>query len=254
MLTFISCAKTMASRCSLKVPEVTVPHFETEAVQNALEMSQIPAIELEKLLKVNAKIAAENRIRFHGFCSEDNQPMPAIGAYTGAVFKRVLPKDFTADDFRYAQNHLRITSFLYGLLRPLDGIKPYRLEGDVRLPEKGGLSMFNYWKPLLTDYFIEEIKRRGGVLVNLASGEMKELFDWKRVEKEARVITPDFQVWKDGQLKTIVIYAKMCRGEMVRYIIKNRIERPDDLRGFSWEGFAFDEKRSTDSHLLFTLG
>ena len=254
MLTFISCAKTMASRCSLKVPEVTVPHFETEAVQNALEMSQIPAIELEKLLKVNAKIAAENRIRFHDFCSEDNQPMPAIGAYTGAVLKRVLPKDFTADDFRYAQNHLRITSFLYGLLRPLDGIKPYRLEGDVRLPEKGGLSMFNYWKPLLTDYFIEEIKRRGGVLVNLASGEMKELFDWKQVEKEARVITPDFQVWKDGQLKTIVIYAKMCRGEMVRYIIKNRIERPEDLRSFSWEGFAFDEKRSTDSHLLFTLG
>ena len=153
-----------------------------------------------------------------------------------------------------AQNHIRITSFLYGLLRPLDGIKPYRLEGDVRLPEKGGLSMFNYWKPLLTDYFMEEIKSRGGVLINLASGEMKDLFDWKRVEEEVRVVTPDFQVWKGGQLKTVVIYAKMCRGEMVRYIIKNRIERPEDLRGFSWEGFAFDEKRSTDSHLLFTLG
>ena len=123
MLTFISCAKTMASRCSLKVPEVTVPHFETEAVANALEMSQIPAAELEKLLRVNARIAAENRVRFHDFCSEDNHPMPAIGAYTGAVFKRILPKEFTADDFRYAQNHLRITSFLYGLLRPLDGIR-----------------------------------------------------------------------------------------------------------------------------------
>lgn len=86
MLTFISCAKTMASHCSLKVPEVTVPHFETEAVANALEMSQIPAAELEKLLRVNARIAAENRVRFHDFCSEDNHPMPAIGAYTGAVF------------------------------------------------------------------------------------------------------------------------------------------------------------------------
>lgn len=81
--------------------------------------------------------------------------MPAVCAYTGAVFKRILPKDFSAEDFRYAQEHLRITSFLYGLLRPLDGIKPYRLEGDVRLPEKGGISMFDYWKPLLTDYFIE---------------------------------------------------------------------------------------------------
>ena len=159
MLTFISCAKTMASHCSLKVPEVTVPYFEAEAVRNALEMSQVSAAELEKLLKVNAKIAAENRARFHDFCSEDNRPMPAIGAYTGAVFKRILPKDFTADDFRYAQEHLRITSFLYGLLRPLDGIRPYRLEGDVRLPEKGGITMFDYWKPLLTDYFIEEIKK-----------------------------------------------------------------------------------------------
>ena len=108
MLTFISCAKTMASHCSLKVPEVTVPYFEAEAVRNALEMSQVSAAELEKLLKVNAKIAAENRARFHDFCSEDNRPMPAIGAYTGAVFKRILPKDFTADDFRYAQEHLRI--------------------------------------------------------------------------------------------------------------------------------------------------
>ena len=112
MLTFISCAKTMASHCSLKVPEVTVPYFEAEAVRNALEMSQVSAAELEKLLKVNAKIAAENKVRFHDFCSEDNHPMPAIGAYTGAVFKRILPKDFTADDFRYAQEHLRITSFL----------------------------------------------------------------------------------------------------------------------------------------------
>ena len=146
MLVFISCAKTMAARCSVVVPEVTVPKFETEAVRNALEMSQYSVSELERLLRVNTKIAAENRLRFHDFCSEENRSMPAVCAYTGAVFKRILPKDFSAEDFRYAQEHLRITSFLYGLLRPLDGIKPYRLEGDVRLPEKGGISMFDYWK------------------------------------------------------------------------------------------------------------
>ncbi len=253
MLTFISCAKTMASRSSIAVPEITIPKFEAEAVENALEMSQYSTEELEKLLRVNAKIAAENRLRYHDFCSEGNCPMPALCAYTGAVFKRILPKDFTADDFYYAQEHLRITSFLYGLLRPLDGIKPYRLEGDARLPEKGGISMFDYWKPLLTDYFISEIKKQGGVLLNLASGEMKDLFDWKRVEQEVRVVTPDFQVWKGGELKTIVIYAKMCRGEMVRFIIKNRIERPEDLKTFTWEGFALDESRSADNHLQFTL-
>ena len=230
MLVFISCAKTMAARCSVVVPEVTVPKFETEAVRNALEMSQYSVSELERLLRVNTKIAAENRLRFHDFCSEENRSMPAVCAYTGAVFKRILPKDFSAEDFRYAQEHLRITSFLYGLLRPLDGIKPYRLEGDVRLPEKGGISMFDYWKPLLTDYFIEEIKNCGGVLINLASAEMKDLFDWKRVEQEVRVITPEFQVWKAGQPKTVVIYAKMCRGEMTRFIVKNRLECPEELK------------------------
>ena len=193
--------KTMAAHCSVVVPEVTVPKFEVEAVRNALEMSQYSVSELERLLRVNTKIAAENRLRFHDFCSEENRSMPAVCAYTGAVFKRILPKDFSAEDFRYAQEHLRITSFLYGLLRPLDGIKPYRLEGDVRLPEKGGISMFDYWKPLLTDYFIEEIKNCGGVLINLASAEMKDLFDWKRVEQEVRVITPEFQVGRPDTLR-----------------------------------------------------
>lgn len=253
MLIFISCAKTMAARTTVKVPEITVPHFQAEALQNAMDMGQYSAVELEHLLRVNSKIAAENYLRYQDFFSEANRPMPAICAYTGAVFKRILPKDFSTDDFLYAQHHLRITSFLYGLLRPLDGIKPYRLEGDICLPERGGVSMFDYWKPLLTEQFIADIKQQGGVLVNLASGEMKDLFDWKRVEKEVRVITPEFQVWKNGQLKTIVIYAKMCRGEMTRFIIKNRIERLEDLKSFTWEGFAFDEVRSTDSHLQFTL-
>lgn len=253
MLTFISCAKTMASRSTVKVPEVTVPHFQAEAVQHALDMGQYSSADLERLLRVNAKIAAENYLRYQDFFSQTNCVMPAICAYTGAVYKRIQPKDFSADDFLFAQQHLRITSFLYGLLRPLDGIKTYRLEGDVRLPERGGLTMFDYWKPLLTDSFIADIKQQGGVLVNLASGEMKNLFDWERVEKEVRVITPDFRVWKGGQLKTIVIYAKMCRGEMVRYIIKNRIENPEDLKAFAWEGFAFDEERSEGGHLQYTL-
>ncbi|AVM53740.1 hypothetical protein JN06_00305 [Bacteroides zoogleoformans] len=253
MLSFISCAKTMTSDSSVVVPRVTVPRFEAEALLNALELSQYSVSELARLLRVNGKIAAENNLRFHDFCSEDNRPVPAICAYTGAVFKHILPEEFTADDFGYAQDHLLITSFLYGLLRPLDGIRLYRLEGDVRLPGKGGISMFDYWKPLLTDYFIAAIKRQGGVLVYLASNEMKDLFDWKRVEQEVRVVTLDFQVIKGGELKTIVIYVKMCRGEMVRHIIKNRINRPEELKTFTWEGFALDEDRSTENHLQFVL-
>lgn len=253
MMTFISCAKTMATRSNIQTPAVSTPPFQAEATQNALDMSQFPANELERLLRVNSKIAAENYLRFQDFCSESQTVLPALLAYTGIVYKRIHPQDFTAEEFRYAQDHLRITSFLYGLLRPLDGIKNYRMEGDVKLPERGGLSMFDYWKPILTDAFIREIKAQGGILVNLASGEMKDLFDWKRIEQEVRVITPEFQVWKKGKLTTVVIYAKMCRGEMTRFIIKNRINTPERLKGFDWEGFHFDAERSTDSHYLFTL-
>ena len=124
----------------------------------------------------------------------------------------------------------------------LDGINPYRLEGRVKLAELGGLSLFSFWKQRLTDQFIEDINASGGILCNLASAEMKKLFDWKRVEKEVEVITPSFQVMKGGELKTIVVYAKMCRGAMTRFILKNRLKSESDLLSFNWEGFTYDEK------------
>lgn len=198
MMTFISCAKTMTDHSKVEVPTTGTPQFQAEAIQHALDMSRFSAEELERLLRVNSKIAAENYLRFQDFCSEANKALPALLAYTGIVFKRICPQDFTAEDFQYVQDHLRITSFLYGLLRPLDLIKNYRLEGDVRLPEHEGISMFDYWKPILTDEFIKSIKAQGGTLVNLASNEMKDLFDWKRIEQQVRVITPEFQVWKKG--------------------------------------------------------
>lgn len=253
MMIFISCAKTMTACSKVQAPVTSTPFFQAEAIQNALDMSQFTAVELEHQLRINAKLAAQNYLRFQDFCSEANTALPAIFAYTGIVYKRIHPQDFTQEDFLYAQDHLRITSFLYGLLRPLDLIKSYRMEGDIRLPERGGISMFDYWKPLLTDRFIEAIKAQGGILINLASGEMKDLFDWKRVEREVSVITPEFQMWKKGKLTTVVVYAKMCRGEMTRFIIKNRIEKPNELKTFNWEGFSFDEERSTDSQYLFRL-
>ena len=137
MMLFISCAKTMTARSRVKVPFVSVPHFEAEARDNAMDMAQFTAEDLGRLLHINSKLAAENCLRYRDFFSPDNAPLPALLAYTGIVFKRINPQDFTEEDFRYAQDHLFITSFLYGLLRPLDGIRGYRLEGDVRLPEQG---------------------------------------------------------------------------------------------------------------------
>lgn len=243
----------MASSCSHAVPALTVPRFEEDAVKNALEMLHYSTPELEDLLRINARLAAENHLRYYNFCSDEQSPLPAIFAYTGVVFKQLHPQDFTDADLRYAQDHLRITSFLYGLLRPLDGIKPYRMEGDVCLPSRGGKSMFDFWKPLLTDCFIADIKAQGGVLINLASGEMKALFDWDRVESSVKVFTPEFQVWKNGRLSTVVMYAKMGRGALARFILKNRIQSAAALKRFTWEGFAYDSSRSTERTLKFTL-
>ena len=254
MMIYISCAKTMTAQSKLQVPFTTQPYFIDEARQNVMDISQFSMEELGHLLKINSKLAAENYFRYHNFFSSEDKGLPAILSYTGMVFKRLAVKDFSDDDFRYAQEHLLITSFLYGLLRPLDIIKNYRLEGDVRLPERGNISMFDYWKPVLTDFFIAEIKKQGGVLINLASNEMKDLFDWKRVCREVRVITPDFQVYKNGKLSTVVIYAKMCRGEMTRFILKNRIENPEQMKSFEWEGFCYNENESSGDHWVFTMG
>ena len=123
----------------------------------------------------NHRIAATNRLRYSRFHDDAERALPALAAYTGIVFKRIAPADFTAGDFEYAQAHLNITSFLYGLLRPLDAIRTYRLEGDAVLPGHGEQTVFEYWQDKLTDAFLEKIKADDGILVNLASSEMKRL-------------------------------------------------------------------------------
>lgn len=229
MLILLSCAKTMQCASKCKVPFSTNPLFNKEAEEIAAQMAQYTNVELQKILKVNSKIAEENRIRYKYFNRKDYHPLEALLSYSGIVFKKLYPDDFTEQDFAYAQDHLRITSFAYGLLRPLDKIHQYRLEGNVVLPEYGGISMFEFWRTRLTDILIADVKLSGGILCNLASGEMRGLFDWKRLESEVQVISPEFKTWKNGKLTTIVIYTKIARGEMARHIIKNRIEKIEDL-------------------------
>ena len=252
MIILLSCAKTMGFTSKVKAPLQTEPRFRKEAAEIALYMSQFSVSELEQLLRLNSKLAVENYKRFQEFHSELTPQLQALLAYTGIVFKRLNPMDFTKEDFLYAQDHLRLTSFCYGLLRPMDMIRPYRLEGDVRLPELDDRTIFAYWKSRLTDLFIDEIKAAGGVLCNLASDEMKSLFEWGRVVKEVTVVTPEFRTWRNDKLTTIVIYTKMARGEMARFILKNRIQDTKELSGFSWEGFEYNEELSTAENLVFT--
>lgn len=250
MLTFISCAKTMAKEYKGQ-NNATIPQFIKEAEHIVIQMMNYSADELSEMLNINSKIAAENYLRYQRFFDPSTLSYPALYGYTGAVFKRINANDFSSEELTFAQDHLLITSFLYGLLRPLDAIKPYRLEGRVCLPGNNHQSLFDYWKPLLTKPFLKRIKEQGGTLVNLASDEMKDLFYWPQIEKETKVITPEFKVLKGNDLKTVVMYAKMCRGEMTRFIIKNQIENPEELKTFEWEGFQYSEAHSSPTQMTF---
>lgn len=254
MLTLISCAKTMTTANRVDVPYVSEPTFAQTAREHALRLGQYSVEEMERLLRVPKKIAAQNVLRYQNFQSDDNPAIPALIAYTGMVFKRIAPDDFTSEDFLFAQNHLRITSFLYGLLRPLDGIRNYRLEGKAKPDFLDGKNLFDFWKSRLTDLLLTEIRHQGGTLLNLASGEMKQLFDWKRVVRETEVVDVEFYVEENGLLKNVTVYAKMCRGEMTRYIIRNRIDTPEQIRNFSWEGFHFYKTEGTTQKIIFVHG
>lgn len=232
--------------------ELSAPCFVHEADAFARDMAQYSTETIAEMLGCSQQIAGQNKLRFMRFFEETTK-MPAILAYHGQAYKHLKAETLTENDLNYAQGHLWITSFLYGLLRPLDGILPYRMEGSVELPCRAGENMFGFWKSRLTDMLINAVKADDGILVHLATEEYQHLFDWQRVRKEVRIIQPLFYVCKGrsssdrllpegrmNDLKMLAVWAKTCRGAMTRFIIEHRITEPDDLRAFSYEGFMYD--------------
>lgn len=236
---------------SLLLPHpLSSPRFLAEAEHNAAQMAELSTEELAQLLKINPQLAALNKQRYTDFPALT--PQAAVLSYTGMAYRHLRAGDFSPEDFAYAQQHLWMTSFLYGLTRPLDGIKNYRLEGNVVLPDHDGKTMFQFWRTLLTDVLLDAVKADDGVLFFLASGEMKSLFDWKRITKEVQVIMPEFQVMKDGKLKTVVVYAKMMRGALARHLITQRVAKTEDWQSFEYEGFALLPD-STEQHPIWAI-
>ena len=247
----LSPAKTITGTSKIEVPSGSIPQFQQAATDIALYMAQYSVEDLKRLLKLSPKLALESYERFQHFHSTDERPLQALLAYTGVVFKHINPKDFSEEYFLFAQTHLRIVSICYGLLRPLDLIKPYRMEYDIKLPELGDGNMYNFWKGRQTQSLIKEIKADDNLLINLASMDVQPAFEWKKIEESVRIITPEFKVWKNGKAETIVIYAKMARGQMSRYIIKNKISNPEELKSFTWEGFQYKETLSSENNWVF---
>ena len=247
----LSPAKTITGTSKIEVPSGSIPQFQQAATDIALYMAQYSVEDLKRLLKLSPKLALESYERFQHFHSTDERPLQALLAYTGVVFKHINPKDFSEEDFLFAQTHLRIVSICYGLLRPLDLIKPYRMEYDIKLPELGDGNMYNFWKGRQTQSLIKEVKADDNLLINLASMDVQPAFEWKKIEESVRIITPEFKVWKNGKAETIVIYAKMARGQMSRYIIKNKISNPEELKSFTREGFQYKETLSSENNWVF---
>ena len=252
MITWIAFAKTMAVRNEAAVPYTTEPEFESIAMEKAAVMARFSDVALMEMLKVNDKIASRTAEQYQLIRNGEAEQIPALAAYSGAVFKRIDPQSFDFDDWRFAQDHLRIMSSLYGLLRPLDRISAYRLEAIVSL--NGKEMVAETWRPLLTDNFIALVNQSGGVLLDLASEEMRLFLDWPKVCAAVRTVKVDFYERRADKLKSVTMYAKMCRGEMTRYVIRNRIDNPEDVKAFLWDGFVFDPLESNENHLVFVRG
>lgn len=230
-------AKIMFDKADRKA--LSMPQFQDVANKLAAEMALMDVDELARQLDCSKAIAAENWKRYQNFhCAET---MPAILAYNGQAYKHLKAKTLSDDDLQFGQSHLWTTCFLYGLLRPLDAVVPYRMEHCVTLEATHDKPVNQFWKDKLTDVLIESVKADDGILVHLSTEEYEHLFDWKRVKAEVRVIQPLFYIRQpNGDLKMQAVWAKSCRGAMVRYMLKNQLITPEELYGFSHEGFEYN--------------
>lgn len=250
MQIILASAKIMNERTEVSTPDTSRPLFEKEAGEIALELGQMEVSALAKTLHCSNAIALENHRRYQSFFNPTEE-LPAILAYHGQAYKYLHAEDFSRSNFLKAQDHLIILSFLYGMLRPLDLIHPYRLEGKVKLEVTEGKTLFAWWKERLTDLLIRRVQADDGILLHLATEEFEHLFDWKRVKEEVQVIQPLFYVDKRDSFKIVSMYAKSCRGAMARYVIKNGIKNPDHLKGFFIDGFFYEPDKGDKHHLFF---
>ncbi|MAY69915.1 MAG: peroxide stress protein YaaA [Halomonas sp.] len=253
MLSVISPAKTL----DFETPATTDIHSEPDYLDRSRELIDIlrdysPA-RISELMGVSDKIAGLNAARFGQWqtpFTPDNAKV-AAQAFQGDVYVGLQADTFNEADNRFAQDHLRILSGLYGLLRPLDLIQPYRLEMGTRLENAKGKDLYAFWKPLLTEELDRAVAQSGTpVLVNLASNEYFKAVDAKKLKAE--VVTPVFKDWKNDRYKIISFYAKKARGLMAAWMIQQRLDDKEGLKDFDVAGYRFNAAESEGGTLVFT--
>ena len=226
----------------------STPAFQGDANTLTKIARKLSVTDLQKLMKISEKLASLNKDRFAAFApaSDDRNSKQAAFAFAGDTYTGLQISNMEADDVTYAQDHLRILSGLYGVLKPLDRMQPYRLEMGSRLQNKAGSNLYAYWADRIGAALDDA---SNGVVVNCASNEY---FKATGKNMTSRIITPAFKEEREGELKMIGFFAKKARGMMARYMVMNRIENPEALKDFDLEGYKFQPKLSDENDWVFT--
>ena len=211
--------------------------------------------DLQVLMGISKKLAKQNHQRFQDWKSSHSKDVskPAIFAFQGDVYRGLQANKLSAKQIQYAQDHVRILSGLYGVLRPLDPIQAYRLEMGTSLANPRGKNLYEFWDSRITEQLREQLQASGSkMLLNLASNEY-----FKSIQKETLddpIVSPAFKQWKNGQFKTISIFAKLARGTMASWVVRNKVKTLRKLTKFSEDGYRFDEEQSSPWVPVFVRG
>lgn len=248
----ISPAKSLDYESPLPTNQSTTLCFQKEAAMINRQLKKQKPKQLMELMDISDKLADLNWQRnqerdLDNFTAENSRQ--AIYAFNGDVYIGLDIKTLPTEKLDVLQDKLRILSGLYGLLKPLDLMQPYRLEMGTKFPIGKSKNLYEFWKSKITKELNKELTK-GELFINLASNEYFDAVDVKALK--VPVITPEFKDYKDGKLKIISFFAKKARGMMVRYIIDTNAETIDDLKGFNYEGYAFDGNLSKGDRLVFT--
>jgi uncharacterized protein len=253
MKILISPAKSIGQQNLQSSIQSTEGVFLTEAESLAKKLQKFSSKKIEKLMHVSNDIASLNYERFQAWekpVDENDVIRPAIAQFTGEVYRGLDAESLTSQQMEFAQNHLRILSGMYGILKPMDLMYPYRLEmGTSWAITPKTKNLYQFWGTKLSKQLNREMENEE-VIVNLASAEYFKAID-KKVLK-AKVITPHFKELKNGEYKIVAIFAKNARGKMARYSIENEITEAKELKKFDWDGYLFHESLSNETDWVFT--
>lgn len=254
MLIIISSAKTIKFHRENKLNYSSECIFDNEVKEVTNILKAYSEEDIKLLMKVSPKLAKENYLRYQKFFYKDTVCKEAILAFSGGVYRGIDIDTFDKDDLMFTKENLRILSGLYGVIRPFDMIKEYRLEMATKIKNLKGDNLYDFWRDKITDRILSDIKNSSGekILINLASKEYSDAIDLKEVALKYPIIDIEFREKKGLDYKIIATYAKRARGLMARFIIKNKIEEVKEISNFNLEGYKFNGDLSKKDKFLFT--